>query len=439
MSPQPSRRHLTPGSQSVTPDPRSAPEAPIDTTGNAVASGTTATDPTASGTTATALFEEVARAVGLQEGAAGVEAVLRAFRQVEVTSTRAISRFIGLPLPIVAAVNNELRNRGVLTRDRPSRLTAQGAALLADAPADAAIDPACDCCHGYGVVIPPALADLTGELDELIRQAPAADLTLDQSHCTAETKLRRVLLLLRYGLLPTAGLLVVGDDDLMGITMAMVGARLGQPLVRRLGIVDVDTDLLDFIEERLGDLDTRAELVEQDLREPLDRRLVGGFELAMTDPPYTVEGAELFLSRAVAGLRPGPGRAVAFSFGPKGPDETLAVQEAITGLGLAVQASHRGFNEYHGAGVIGGRSNLQYLTTTGRTAGGTGDRYAGPLYTADKRGADRLYRCVDCGARRPVGPGAQWTTIGALKQAGCPDCGGHRFAPQQLVRSDRPR
>lgn len=386
-----------------------------------------------------ALLAEVAQAVRLQEGAAGVEQVLRAFRQVEVTSTRAISRFTGLPLPIVAAVNNELRERGVLTRDRPSRLTPEGETLLADSPPDTRLDPTCECCTGYGLAVPPELAGLVDELDELIAQGPAADLTLDQSHCTAETKIRRVLLLLRYGLLPTAGLLVVGDDDLMGVTIAMVGARLGQPLVRRLGIVDVATDLLDFIEERLGDLDMRAELVEQDLREPLDPRLVSGFELAMTDPPYTVEGAELFLSRAVAGLRPGPGRALAFSFGPKGPDETLAVQEAITGLGLAIQATHRGFNEYHGAGVIGGRSNLQYLVTTGQTRSDDdgGDRYAGPLYTADKRAADRMYRCLDCGARRPVGPGAQWTTIGALKQAGCPDCGGHRFQPRQLVRTDR--
>lgn len=389
-----------------------------------------------------ALLDEVAQAVGLQEGAAGVQQILRAFRQVEVASTRALSRAVGLPLPIVAAVNNELRDRGVVTRDRPSRLTAAGEALLAEAlldaaPDDAAADPTCTCCAGHSVAIPPALAGLVAELDELITRAPAADLTLDQAHCTAETKVRRVLLLLRYGLLPTSSLLVVGDDDLMGLTVAMVGARLGRPLVRRLGIVDVDVDLLDFIEERLGDLDMRAELVEQDLREPLDPRFVGGFELAMTDPPYTPEGARLFLSRAVAGLRPGPGRAVAFSFGPKGPDESLEVQEAITGLGLTIQATHRGFNEYHGAGIIGGRSNLQYLGTTARTRADGDGRYAGPLYTADRRNADRMYRCLDCGARLPVGPGARWTTIGALKQAGCPECGGHRFRPLQLIRADR--
>jgi predicted methyltransferase len=45
--------------------------------------------------------------------------------------------------------------------------------------------------------------------------------------------------------------------------------------------------------------------------------LSDGFDLVMTDPPYTPEGARLFLSRAVEGLRPGPGWSIAFSFGPK--------------------------------------------------------------------------------------------------------------------------
>jgi hypothetical protein len=57
------------------------------------------------------------------------------------------------------------------------------------------------------------------------------DLTLDQAYVTVATKLRRVLLLLRYGLLPARSLLLVGDDDLMALTVAAVAAELGQALV----------------------------------------------------------------------------------------------------------------------------------------------------------------------------------------------------------------
>ena len=57
---------------------------------------------------------------------------------------------------------------------------------------------------------------------------------------------------------------------------------------------------------------------------PLPGGLAGGFDVACTDPPYTVAGAELFLSRAVSALAPEPGRHVFFSFGARRPDETLA-------------------------------------------------------------------------------------------------------------------
>ena len=62
------------------------------------------------------------------------------------------------------------------------------------------------------------------------------------------------------------------------------------------------------------------DLIEHDLREPLPAELSGGFDVVVTDPPYTVAGAELFLSRAVAALAPQPGRHMFFSFGARRPE-----------------------------------------------------------------------------------------------------------------------
>jgi predicted methyltransferase/DNA-directed RNA polymerase subunit RPC12/RpoP len=370
----------------------------------------------------------------LQEGGVGVRRVLQAYRRLPVASTRAVSRDAGLPLPIVAAIGNELRERRVLTRDRPSRLTTYGVDLLAELPADDGPDPTCPECQGHEVVIPPELTGVVASLDRLVAAGPAADLTLDQAFCTAETKVRRVLLMIRYGILPSTDLLLVGDDDLMSVTVAMVAAALDRPLARRLGVVDLSADVLDLIEDRLADLDQRVEIVHQDLRDPLEERLAGRYEAAMTDPPYTPEGARLFLSRAVEGLRPGAGRSVVFSFGPKGPAESLEVQRSIVDLGLTTRAMHPDFNAYHGAGVIGGHSHLQHLITTDETGPVVDGPYGGIMYTADKRAADREYLCLDCGTRPVVGPGAKWTRITALKEAGCPGCGGHRFRPLRLVR-----
>lgn len=343
-----------------------------------------------------------------------------------------MSRQTGLPTPVVAAVSNELRTRGLVTRDRPSRLTPRGQALLDEALSPQA-DVVCDCCQGYGLAAGP-LAGLTDQLAELMVQAPPVDLTLDQSYCTAQTKLRRILFLLRSGLLPTHAMILVGDDDLMAVTVAMAGAALGRPLVQRLAVLDLSQPMLSFIQSHLAALSVSAELVAHDLRTPLDDHITGSFDLAMTDPPYTFEGGRLFLSRAVEALRPGPGHSIAFSFGPKGPHDTLRLQGTMQELGLTVQALHRDFNEYHGAGVIGGHSHLYHLASTNQTASVIAGEYEGPMYTAEARRRDRVYLCLQCGARHLVGPGAQWHTIAELKEAGCPVCGGHRLRPLQLVR-----
>jgi predicted methyltransferase len=328
------------------------------------------------------LLASVATAVGLQEGEPGVRRVLSAIRRLEPAATRDVSRRTGIPVPLVAAVSNELRRRGLVTRERPSRLTERGLALLGGDPV---ADLCCPGCGGHGLLVPAVLQPVAQRLAARHDRVPRADVTLDQSHCTVATKLRRVALLLSLDILPADSLLLLGDDDLMSLAIAEAGVALGRPLVRRLAVVDVSAELLDFIHDGLPEQPTHVDLVRHDLREPLPRRLRGRFPAAMTDPPYTAAGARLFLSRAVEGLLPGPGRSIAFSFGPKGPDDTLAVQRAIAEVGLAVQATYRNFNEYEGSGVLGGVSHLSWLVTTAVTESTVPGHFPGPLYTAQVR------------------------------------------------------
>jgi len=185
-----------------------------------------------------------------------------------------------------------------------------------------------------------------------------------------------------------------------------------------------------------GDLSARgfaADVIEHDLRDPLPAALTGAFDVACTDPPYTVAGAELFLSRAVAGLAPGAGGHVFFSFGPRRPEETVRTQRLMADMGLALRSLTPGFNSYAGAGILAGTSHLYHLRATPGSRPAVTGRFDGPLYSAQTRAAaTRPYRCAACGAVHEVGPGARWTRIAELKAAGCPACGGTVFRPQPL-------
>jgi predicted methyltransferase/DNA-directed RNA polymerase subunit RPC12/RpoP len=361
--------------------------------------------------------------------------VLRVIAHHEPVAAREVGRLAELPVPIVAAVCNELRKRGVVDRARPVRLTPAGRAGLAmPAAGRPGISGECPGCGGTGVAVPPGLAALAGELERAAAGMPAAKLELDQTHCTVDTKIRRVLRMHEAGALAGQRVIVLGDDDLISLAIAAFAALPAAAAApRRLTVVDCDPDLLGYLGERAAAGRVPVELVEHDLRQPLPAGLLGAFDVACTDPPYTAAGAELFLSRAVAALAGGAGRHVFFSFGARRPDETLRTQRLIADLGLTVRSLVPGFNSYTGAGILAGTSHLYHLRTTEEARPAITGAHAGPLYTAETRAAaTRPYRCAGCGAVHQVGPGARWSAIAQLKAAGCPDCGGTVLRPMAL-------
>ncbi len=376
------------------------------------------------------VIADVAAAVGLAEGRSGVGDVLRAIARSEPVAVRDVSRMAELPVPIVAAVCNELRKRGVVDRARPVRLTQAGRDLLAAQHAD--LEVQCPCCGGSGLAVPGELAELAARLDQAAAGAPEAKPELDQSHCTVSTKIRRVLRMHEAGALAGRRILLLGDDDLVSVAIAACTAVLGAG-VERLAVIDSDPEVLAWAGAQISGTGVDAELIEHDLRRPLPAGLAAGFDVACTDPPYTVAGAELFLSRAVAGLAPEPGGHVFFSFGARRPDETLHTQELIASMGLAVRGLWPSFNEYLGAGILAGISHLYHLRTTAAAKPLVSGEFLGPLYTAETRAAaTRPYRCAGCRAVHEVGPGGRWPRIAALQAAGCPHCGGTVFRPMPL-------
>jgi predicted methyltransferase len=379
---------------------------------------------------------EVAAAVGLAEGEAGIRDILAALLTAEPAAVREVARLAELPVPIVAAACGELRKRGIVDSKRPVRLTASGRDAVLTANGGTVLRAGCPDCGGRGVVIPAELDGLAVSLQQAADGAPGARAELDQTHCTVATKIRRVLRMQAAGALAGQRILLLGDDDLVSVAIARFAEWSGNPaMIRGLTVADTDPEVLAWAGQQVTAAGGRAELVQHDLREPLPARLAGSFDVVATDPPYTVAGAELFLSRAVSALLPQPGRHVFFSFGARRPDETLAVQQSIAALGLAVRSLTAGFNEYLGAGVLAGTSNLYHLRSTASARPLIEGRYDGPLYTADGRvTAVRPYRCAGCRAVHEVGPGASWPQIAALQAAGCPDCGGTVFRPMPLVQ-----
>jgi predicted methyltransferase len=312
---------------------------------------------------------DVARAVGLAEGARGVEAVVAAVARLEPVSVRVLARAADLPVPIVAAVCGELRKRGLVSELRPVQFTTEGRGRLASRVP--IVDASCPTCGGRGIALSPSVARLRRGLATLSDAAPPPLVEIDQCHCTPKTKLRRVLAMHAADAINGRRILLLGDDDLVSIALLRFVRQFGGT-IEQLVVADVDRRLLDFIAQALEGAPFPFACVEWDVRRPR----AGRFDTVVTDPPYTAAGGRLFLRRASQSLD-GPGSQIFLSFGSRRPGVQAELQRAIIESGLEIRSLTRDFNDYVGAGVLGGTSHLYHLTVPAGVV-----PTAGPLYTA---------------------------------------------------------
>ncbi len=328
------------------------------------------------------IVREVAGAVGLAEGEPGVRAVLSALSRLEPISIRGLSRTVELPVPIVASICGELRKRRVVAAERPAQLTSTGRRLFASGSLTLDRSVTCPACAGRGFAVPSHLRPIATALKRIAWAAPPPVLELDQCHCTVETKIRRVVALHEADALVGRRMLLLGDDDLTSVAIRHFVERFGsEQTVMELVVVDLDPAILGFVHEELHGAPFPFRCIQRDLRKPLPSGLRHVFDTVVTDPPYTVPAARLFLSRAAEGL--GRSGDVFFSFGSRRPEAAFHVQRAIIEAGFAIRRLVRDFNDYVGAGALGGTSHLYHLTATSALRPVVTGRYEGPLYTAD--------------------------------------------------------
>lgn len=162
----------------------------------------------------------------------------------------------------------------------------------------------------------------------------------------------------------------MGDDDFVSLAIGFLLKELypGPSICpTHIHVLEMDgryIECLNRLSERFS-LPISCEQV--DLRMPLPPHLCGRFDCLFTDPPYTQEGASLFLSRAISVLKEESGLRIFFSFGNKSATEVYFLQKCFQLHGLAIKDMFTRFNEYMGASLLGNKGQLFVLETTERT------------------------------------------------------------------------
>jgi S-adenosylmethionine decarboxylase proenzyme len=145
----------------------------------------------------------------------------------------------------------------------------------------------------------------------------------------------------------------------------------------------------------------------------------------------------LFLSRGIAALKKERGLKVFLSFGQKPNEETFRMQDAIHAHGLVITEIHKAFNTYEGASLLGNIGQMLILASTDHTKAlvAANKAYDEKIYTGEMRAQNSVYRCRGCGA--DLAMGVDSANIEALKESGCPQCGGTVFDRRQKPAPER--
>ncbi len=379
-------------------------------------------------------IEEAYANVKLQEGAQVIEQLLIECYLRPGISTKELARKTLLPIPVATAIKKELIRAGALEQGRGVRCTDRGAEWIEKELGYGGIDK-----NLYQRLIggeldwAAELGELLAKLEAIFRSRPQVNVQIDQSKCTAETSLRRAILCLKHHALIGKQILCVGDDDLVSVSLSLLLQLLFPKRSDRraaIDVIDLDARFISYIRQVADRERLPIRCRQLDLRQPLPEEMHEQYDSFFTDPPYTLQGMTLFVSRGINALKRRKGAPIFLSFAHKSPEFMLAMQREFVRMGLTVSSTIPRFNEYEGAEMIANRSQMIVLKTTELTAPPIIAPFEDALYTGEVKRTLRTYRCMRCEEAVYVGAQGDVPTIEDLKNRGCPSCQNDTF---QLV------
>jgi N4-bis(aminopropyl)spermidine synthase len=212
------------------------------------------------------------------------------------------------------------------------------------------------------------ISDATAYMTEAISQVPVIEKSLDHVQATPSSVVRRAeWIVRRYFHLPTEiSVTFIGDHDLTSLGLAFLHPGV------KVQVLDINEALLEYLEEKLGQLEAKFELRYCDLRFELPPDQVAKTNLFVTDPPYTPEGAALFLSRGFSCLKDlNLGRGLmAYGYSREHPTLALKIQKSVLSLQCIFEDIRSDFDQYSAAQAIGSSSDWYTI----RATSGTGQR-----------------------------------------------------------------
>jgi len=340
-------------------------------------------------------------------------------------SVKELAHHLFLPVPIISAIKNELKKKNIIMNSNGMVVTTKGELIIRQELKIEALD-----IKRYLQVISMENShEIFQDIAEIYQNRPEVDVTIDQSKCTIETAFKRACYLLQKQEIIAGSLLCIGDDDLVSVACAFLYDYItnGNGKDFHITIVDKDVRICDYITEISQNHQLPITCIQHDLREPIPKTLSNKFNSMITDPPYTINGLQLFIQRGLPCLKRNREVSIFLSYPYKSFDHRLMIHQFLTANRIVIDSMKEGFNHYEGAQIIGGVSDFYHLKTIIETEIIDDVAPTEKIYTREQNPKIRTYQCMQCQQVYQVGKSQEFETIEQLKNKACPSCSYTKF------------
>lgn len=246
-----------------------------------------------------------------------------------------------VPLMAACELMRELHRNGWLEWDEGRVwLTPHGIERCQSLGITPVLELRCRCCQGSGVELGP-LADIADAFSEMATHRPEALQAYDQGYVNEGSTLCRAAFMWSKGDLAGRDIVVLGDDDLLSLAIALTGAP------RRVLALDIDDRIVGFLRQAARERGLALEALQHNLRYPLPEALRGAFDAFVCDPTESLRGFLAFAWRGMSALR---GVSSAGYLGLTRREASLTkwrhIQEALLGSGAVITDLRDDFHAY---------------------------------------------------------------------------------------------
>lgn len=154
-------------------------------------------------------------------------------------------------------------------------------------------------CEGKGVAFGGEFREIAERFSQIVKDRPQPDIMFFQGYMCERDAISRVALMHHYDDLTDKSFIIIGDDDLLSIALALTG------LPSRILVLDIDARLGEYLVKVRDKYGLNIEFQQYDVSNPLPKDLIGKFDVFSSEPLETLSGLRAFLSRGIACLGEG--------------------------------------------------------------------------------------------------------------------------------------